>query len=436
MNKRHLTSKEKVLIGVTAFAVFLIPASAYRNATPVVSVPTPVMPSPNAHDYYAKAVQLHTTLVRTTLNANSVDPITDGRNVQGLTAQQLKQRYPTAAKEAWLRKNAVVLQTLRRGFKYSHLSPPVRSYSTPLPYIATYRSLGRLLRIESHAKAERGDWIGASQSAIDVLRLGHTVPRGAPHIGAFVGYALNTMGVREFDLIIPHLDAKTARSTASEIEGLYARRVTLAQTLQEDKKTNQAALLEMFKMSHWRYGYSEMTGEKEGFCGMATADLTLRIRLEFTRKQAIMDEYTRFMDFQIAEASHPYSSRHLQNPAVGRLYVERLAAKNEMGWATTCSETSVLLLMTALALRAFQAEHGQFPATLSQLSPAYLKQIPTDPFGSGEPLHYRKSRNSYVLYSVGPDGKDDSGRHIDNAKDARYRVQFESKGDMVAGINY
>jgi hypothetical protein len=450
MNKRRLTPKEKGLIGIAAFAMFLIPASAYRDATPVVSVPTPKLPSPNAFDFYAKAGQIHANLVRATPKSYSVDPLTDRESWQtSLQALPLppspvsrkpsKKSYPTSAKEAWFRK---ALQALRQGFNSPYLAPPVRSYSTLVAYFSTYSDLARLLVIESHAKAERGNWAGASRSALDTLRIGHDVPRGAPFQGALVGYAINSLGTEAFAPIIPHLDAKSARAAATEIEKLHANRVTFAQSLQEEKWMNQAALVESFQAPDWRSSYSQIAGNELGLCGFGPINWGLRIRLQYTQKQTIVDEYTRVMDARIAEARLPYPSRRSSDFTPSPLHVEQLTPNPRTSWSAARNETRIFLLMTSLALRAFQAEHGQFPAQLSQLAPSYLKQIPTDPFGGGEPLHYRKSGNSYILYSVGPDSKDDGGKPIDDSPPgtqsspgALHSVHPESKGDMVAGIN-
>ena len=67
------------------------------------------------------------------------------------------------------------------------------------------------------------------------------------------------------------------------------------------------------------------------------------------------------------------------------------------------------LILTELALRCYQAEKAQPPRQLAQLVPKYLQRVPQDPFSS-QPLIYRPQTTNWLLYSVGPDGKDDGGR--------------------------
>jgi hypothetical protein len=71
-------------------------------------------------------------------------------------------------------------------------------------------------------------------------------------------------------------------------------------------------------------------------------------------------------------------------------------------------------LVLGLALQLHYREHGQFPTTLAELvKNGYLQSIPPDPFGKGEPLHYRREddrRQGAALWSVHSDGIDQQGR--------------------------
>jgi hypothetical protein len=105
-------------------------------------------------------------------------------------------------------------------------------------------------------------------------------------------------------------------------------------------------------------------------------------------------------------------------------------------------ETQNGLLLVVLALHAYRLEHGHYPASLAELAPAYLKKLPDDPFALQGTFQYRLDSNNYVLYSVGPDGKDDGGKPIDDPKkaadanpNARYSIEKNSVGDVVAGKN-
>lgn len=67
------------------------------------------------------------------------------------------------------------------------------------------------------------------------------------------------------------------------------------------------------------------------------------------------------------------------------------------------------LVKLAFALAAYRADHGAYPAKLTDLVPKYVAQVPKDIFVDAD-LHYRRKGDGYLLYSVGANGKDDGGR--------------------------
>jgi hypothetical protein len=73
------------------------------------------------------------------------------------------------------------------------------------------------------------------------------------------------------------------------------------------------------------------------------------------------------------------------------------------------AETERQMALAAIALKRCQLRHGKLPANLEALVPEFLTALPWD-YMSGRPLCYRlKEDGSYMLYSVGLDGKDDGG---------------------------
>jgi len=76
---------------------------------------------------------------------------------------------------------------------------------------------------------------------------------------------------------------------------------------------------------------------------------------------------------------------------------------------TAQEETKRRLVVTGIALKRYQLQHGHFPDTLDALPPGFVAAVPLDPM-SGAPLRYRLNSNqTFTLYSVGEDGRDDGG---------------------------
>ena len=78
--------------------------------------------------------------------------------------------------------------------------------------------------------------------------------------------------------------------------------------------------------------------------------------------------------------------------------------------ATERGEARLELTRLAAALAVYRADHGEYPADLSALVPAVLPQLPTDLY-TGKPFVYHRTKDGYLLYSLGDNGTDDGGSH-------------------------
>jgi hypothetical protein len=71
------------------------------------------------------------------------------------------------------------------------------------------------------------------------------------------------------------------------------------------------------------------------------------------------------------------------------------------------SLTDLGLLEVALAVRAHRKERGRYPRALNEIDRKWLPEVPTDLWR--RPIAYRLKGGRPVVYSFGPDGKDDGG---------------------------
>jgi hypothetical protein len=79
----------------------------------------------------------------------------------------------------------------------------------------------------------------------------------------------------------------------------------------------------------------------------------------------------------------------------------------------------------ALAAARYRADNSDLPKNLDALVPDYIPILPRDPF-DGKPMKYRATNDGAVIYSIGPDDKDDDGAPWD--KDAKVGdITFELK---------
>ena len=82
---------------------------------------------------------------------------------------------------------------------------------------------------------------------------------------------------------------------------------------------------------------------------------------------------------------------------------------------TIRTETARRVIITAIALKRFELRRDKLPENLKQLVPEILTSVPIDP-NDGQPLRYHSNNDgTFLLYSVGEDGKDDGGDPISAA---------------------
>jgi hypothetical protein len=73
------------------------------------------------------------------------------------------------------------------------------------------------------------------------------------------------------------------------------------------------------------------------------------------------------------------------------------------------SETDRSMTLCAIALKRYSLRGGKLPTTLDALVPEFLPSLPVD-YMDGKPVKYRlNDDNTFTLYSVGEDGKDNGG---------------------------
>jgi uncharacterized membrane protein len=85
--------------------------------------------------------------------------------------------------------------------------------------------------------------------------------------------------------------------------------------------------------------------------------------------------------------------------------------------------------VTVLALQQWRLEKNEYPAELDELVTAgYLKELPMDPY-SNQSLVYKRTEDNFILYSIGPNFKDDGGQP---GKDDKGQVKkWGDNGDTV-----
>src|SRR5262249_51323946 len=128
-------------------------------------------------------------------------------------------------------------------------------------------------------------------------------------------------------------------------------------------------------------------------------------RAALLRHQSAIVEAARLPLEEQGAAFARLESQRKEMPLVARQlawYAERISESHR------ASRAELRSAVAALAAERFRRRHGRWPERLEELVPDFLEKLPPDPFAGG-PLLFKRLADGVVIYSAGPDERDDDG---------------------------
>lgn len=352
---------------------------AAQNGAPELPFAVPQYPEPedNAWDYVLRAKQ-----VLDETNAKRGSEI-----VAAAWGTELEPDYAAAAScyEA-------TLTVLRMGLYNDCRMPDILSFDQLLPELAGIRELARGLSYEARAHLAAGETDKAIDSLQDCLRLAHNANMNGVLIHALVAKAVETI-------------ASHALSDCLNEGNPSADRLIAFAAWNEQNRLSRQGFGDTLALDT-RAGLLSLDGQpiiNAGFLSMSPA------LVEWARKPAhLRDGLPQEVAAGLMTALAP------------------LEHYNRISQSMAEADTLLAGISIRCAMEAFKLRTGAYPATLGDLSPDYLPELPKDPF-SGEDFRYGADAEAgtYLLYSVGPDKTDDGGAVVWS--------EHDGTGDMLIG---
>jgi hypothetical protein len=113
---------------------------------------------------------------------------------------------------------------------------------------------------------------------------------------------------------------------------------------------------------------------------------------------------------------------------VSRLIIGSLSKAMSRAWL---AQTTAEIARTAIAIKRYELRHGKLPCSLAALVPEFLPGPPID-YMDGQPLRYcLDSDDGFLLYSVGPDGRDGEGDTSPMRATSASNWSFQNGRDLV-----
>jgi hypothetical protein len=170
----------------------------------------------------------------------------------------------------------------------------------------------------------------------------------------------------------------------------------------------------VLKSGNYWYDEFKRINDIKSFSQRAIENKKLEVRLTALRVEvgnpATIAKQILFSGKSIPEIT----STHMSNILVSLLVPAVQAAVS----AEIRNDARMGITLTACALQAYQRDYKRYPDSLAALGGVYIEKLPEDPF-RGKSLIYRLQAKSFLLYSVGPNLKDEGGKGRDEDNGTR-----------------
>ena len=304
------------------------------------------------------------------------------------------------------------------------------------------RALARTLVQESEVRLADGDAAGALDSRLTALQIGRAIARNAPYVGALVGLSIEGLARARIGLVAAQLNAPQIRAALARLDAIDAQNTDLAATLEIEKTTTQQLFASSYagarpeEIAQAKAMLATPEGRRKAGLSDAEAERALEwINLDVEQTKAKIGGA---FEVLIERAQLPYQRAVREQSAPVPQTIADIFTANFQNPRTRFdferNRFNDDWLRAALELRAIKLESGQYPAN-------YDAGI--DPFAFPvAPYVYRRQGDKYLLYSVGPDGKDENGAEIQTLQNNPQTgvqsvtsvLSADSTGDIVAPV--
>ena len=269
------------------------------------------------------------------------------------------------------------------------------------------RSGARMLSLEAHARAHRGDAEGAAESINACILLARSLENEPLLVSQLVSLAIHSIGQSLIAKLVPHVDFSD-EDLAQLQESL--RSADFVAAMHRAFQGERAMGIHAFRNPQMFSDSGEIFGAGIPF---RKEDLSMYIDL-MTRQVDALEQPWPQARKEAEEVS--VEIRAIASSPINRLRYMATALvmpATEMAIAAGARvDASRRSTDTMIAVERFRRRHGNVPETLTQLVPDYLPEVPVDPFDSN-PIRYVVGENEVVIYSIGKDNVDNGGQSND-----------------------
>ncbi|MBI2948796.1 MAG: hypothetical protein HYY23_14245 [Verrucomicrobia bacterium] len=314
------------------------------------------------------------------------------------------------------------LQILDEGSKPGRARYPIDltdGYNTPLPHLTALKRGSLLLRQRAMVLAMDRQHIEAIETVHTILRLADSLSQEPLSVSQLVRLSMKRTACSTLELILnlAALEDGQIKGLLSSLENLedsagmrraIAGERAMCLNLFLDSAEGFVSVIEQAKDSvdpesimTWRVlrGFGGLQYDCLFFLNMVQK-YSEAANSPYPERLKLAEEVAR----RVEEAKATRKT-FLSRPVVSAMFLPAVARA-----ITNHAEAVAVFRNTSasLAVERFRLKYGRMPESLDETVPGFLDQAPLDPF-DGKPLRYKRLNPGYMIYSVGPDRKDNGG---------------------------
>jgi hypothetical protein len=386
------------------------------DALAMTVMPAPVSDSRNAALVYEKAYKALGSYGKLPkwLGKDSQKPWFDPKNPEAVEL---------------LEKNRKALALAKQGAAMQDYYLPIKfRFDYPIPMYSNPQNVARLLALDARAKAADGEIDASMENIVAMHRIAEHISRTPNLIAVMVASDMESKATATLENVLAQTASAPLNIASLRVENSGYLRKAFRRSLVGEDVSHITNIIEIYS----GMGRENSDAGSVWFRGALYRIFFAPYDIDFhTRYWREFGDFASKPFYETRERYKELSEFVEENP--GSVYYSLMAAfgginYSHYGIKFAEAEAGLALSNLALAATAYRAGHGGYPATLDDLAPDYIKEIPTDPF-DGKPIKMAVVEGGVVLYSVGKDEKDDGGAELDSAKE---------KGDItfVLGLEY
>jgi hypothetical protein len=318
------------------------------------------------------------------------------------------------ALEKFIADNEKALELVRKGVAQSNCSIPLKRGDIVLRMSGMFRAIGRLLTMDTSLLNKRGDFAGAGETFIVLLRFTKDITDKGIFVHLLSGYAIEDLAYYALNSHLATLDDRViCEKLLNEMIEIEQRRATMRELLE-----NEFGYTETQYRSWAEYvlDFDDAVGAENIFEHSLYAwKRAFRFLgyLHIRRGEPKYMKTVRPVEETVLSVSEDPFPKIFNGELEQRIPNDELSKEHFR--ATYIVMTSIAMAhvdhranIVKTALHLHLLKHGEYPESLDDLAALMRQEMLIDPF-SMKRFVYKRTDDGYVFYSFGPNLKDDGG---------------------------